>query len=369
VPLKLYEPDLKHPTWRVRGKYLGVSIERSTGTREKKVASRLLAKWKDDIERGCYAKAEDPTFASAALSYMQAGGENRFLEQLIKHFGLTLLARITQADVDNAAAILFPTATPATRNRHVYTPVSAVLRHGGVRTGLARPKGASGETRLFWLSPEQAMALVAAARARIGHAERRVENALPVFKGQARAGVRSARRYVALIVFLLYTGCRISEAIKLRPEDLELQRAFAFVGKTKNGKPRPVHLPPQVVAELANIEFGKQRVFGIATRNTRLYLWLNEIAAAAGVHIPDGVGYHAFRHTYGAWMRRYAGLDTSGLVGTGAWKSRNAAAIYEHVEASEEARKADMLPWDADLGAGWEMASPKANKVNNDAVF
>jgi hypothetical protein len=43
-------------------------------------------------------------------------------------------------------------------------------------------------------------------------------------------------------------------------------------------------------------------------------------------------------------MRRYGGLDTSGLVATGAWKSRQAAAVYEHVEASEEAQKSDMLP-------------------------
>ena len=43
-------------------------------------------------------------------------------------------------------------------------------------------------------------------------------------------------------------------------------------------------------------------------------------------------------------MRRYGGLDTSGLVGTGAWKSPRGAAIYEHVEVSEEAQKAALLP-------------------------
>jgi integrase len=355
MPPKLYEPDPKHPTWRVRGKYLGVSVDRSTGTREKKVASRILAKWKDDIERGAYAKAEDPTFASAALSYMQAGGESRFLEPLIKHFGLTLLARITQADIDAAAAALYPTDTAATRNRQVYTPVSAVLRHGGVKSGLTRPKGASGEPRLVWLTQEQAFALVAAAKARIGQAERRVEETPPQFKGAAQAGVRSARRFVALIVFLLYTGCRLTEALRVRPQDVELQRAFAYVGKTKNGKPRPVHLPPQVVAELANIEFGKERVFGVSAKCGRLYAWLDEIATAAGVHIPDRVAFHIFRHTFGAWMRRFGGLDTSGLVGTGAWQSRKAAAVYEHVEATEEAAKADLLPWAAELGGAWEM--------------
>jgi hypothetical protein len=51
-----------------------------------------------------------------------------------------------------------------------------------------------------------------------------------------------------------------------------------------------------------------------------------------------GSATHA-RHT-----TRHAGLDTSGLVGTGAWRPHAAARTYEHVESGEEARKADFLP-------------------------
>jgi hypothetical protein len=135
LPLKLCPPDPKHPTWRVRGKYLGVSIQRSTGAREKSVAQKLLNQWKENIERGCYARPEDPTFASATLSYLQAGGEATYLEPLIEHFGVKLLALITQADIDAAAAKLYPELTDASRNRFVYTPVSAVMHHAGVPYG------------------------------------------------------------------------------------------------------------------------------------------------------------------------------------------------------------------------------------------
>jgi integrase len=105
-------------------------------------------------------------------------------------------------------------------------------------------------------------------------------------------------------------------------------------------------LPPVIVAALATHPRGMARVgklfrFG---KNGRLYTWLGEAARAAGVEIPQGVAFHAFRHTWGAWLRRYAGLDTTGLVATGAWRSRQAAAVYEHSEQSEEARKADLLP-------------------------
>lgn len=358
MPLKLCPPDPKHPTWRVRGKYLRVKVDRSTGTRQKSVAQKLLKKWEEEIERGAYARPEDPTFASAAVSYMQAGGDATFLEPLIAHFGVMLLARIGQPELDAAGSALYPNGTHATRNRQVYTPAAAVIHHAGVEKTFKRPKGARGESRLTWLTPDQAFALIAAARARAMKLEAEVETTPRQFRGAARAGVRAAHRFTALCLFLLYTGCRLTETLRARPQDVEIGRSFAFIGKTKNGDPRPVHLPPQVVAELANIDFGRTRVFGFAGKSGRLYAWLDEIAKAAGIVIPPRVAFHIFRHTYGAWMRRYGGLDTSGLVGTGAWRSRQAAAVYEHVEASEEARKADLLPR-PDLGATWEKQAKK----------
>jgi integrase len=359
MPLKLCPPDPKHPTWRVRGKYLGVKVERSTGAREKSVAQKLLKKWEEDIERGCYARPEDPTFASAALSYMQAQGDAAFLEPLIAHFGDKMLEQITQADVDAAAVTLYPAATAATRNRQVYTPFSAVRQHVGIDKRLKRPKGARGQSRLCWLSPDKAGALIAAARARAQRLEAEAGEKPRQFKGAARANARAARRFTALCLFLLYTGCRLTETLRIRPQDVELSRSYAFVGKTKTGDPRPVHLPPQVVAELAHVEFGRTRVFGFVGKSGRLYEWLKEIAKAAGVVIPPRVAFHIFRHTYGAWMRRYGGLDTSGLVATGAWRSHDAARVYEHVETSEEAQKANLLPC-ADSGAAWEKQPRKA---------
>ena len=88
--------------------------------------------------------------------------------------------------------------------------------------------------------------------------------------------------------------------------------------------------------------YNSQTIFGFAKAG-RLYDLLTLAEAQSGVIIPDGVAFHAFRHTYGAWMRR-AGVDTAGLVATGRWKNPQSAAVYEHVDASEEARTADLLP-------------------------
>jgi hypothetical protein len=62
---------------------------------------------------------------------MRSGGERKFLTPLLKYFGETPLKQITQALIDRAAAELLPNGTPPTRNRQIYTPVSAVLHHAG----------------------------------------------------------------------------------------------------------------------------------------------------------------------------------------------------------------------------------------------
>ena len=61
-------------------------------------------------------------------------------------------------------------------------------------------------------------------------------------------------------------------------------------------------------------------------------------------HGLDWVNFHTFCHTYATWMRRYAGLDTKGLVGTGRWRSEQSASRYAHVVPSEDARAASGLP-------------------------
>jgi integrase len=132
---------------------------------------------------------------------------------------------------------------------------------------------------------------------------------------------------------------------------VNLQDAFAYVPKTKNDQPRAVHLPPVVVAALASHPRGLdrrhkdgrgQKVFRFV-KCGRIYTWLGKAKAAAGADL-SFVTFHVFRHTWATWMRRYSGLDTRGLVGTGAWDDAASAQRYAHVVASEESRRADMLP-------------------------
>ena len=236
MPLKLIEPRAgMSKNWRIRGTYLRISVDQTTGTPDKKVAARALAKVRDEIECGAFSRPGAPTFASAALKYIEAGGEERFILKLADHFGETPLARIDQAAVDAAALALYPRATPATRNRQVYSPVSAILKGAGVVEGLKRPKGARGARRLFWLTPGQATAILAAATGR-------------------------DLEFGLFLAFLLYTGCRLTEVLMLQIRDLNLSEGWARIAETKNGEPRLVHLPPVIVAALATHPRGMGRV-------------------------------------------------------------------------------------------------------------
>lgn len=328
MPLKLIPPRKgKSPNFTIRGTYLGVYIERSAGTGVRALAARVLAKIKRDIETGAVTSKtrERLTFAGAATDYMKAGGEARFLTPIIEHFTLTPVDEITQGAIDRAATKIYPDATPATRNRQVYSPVSAVLRHAGIKLALKRPKGAQGVSRNRWLWPEQAFAVIEAATA-------------------------TDKELGILLELLLYTGERLSPPLVMRCDELRLSENFCFIRDTKNGDPRPVHLPKQVVAALKRhprgIGRGEQRVFRF-TKGSAFYKLLRAATGRASRETRSDLSWvtpHVFCHTYGTWMRRYGGLDVIGLVATGRWKDPKSAARYTHTVVSEESRKADLLP-------------------------
>lgn len=324
MPIKLIPPRKGFsPYYYGRGTHLGFFVDRSTKCVRPALAKRVITQWEADIERGIFAKKKGPTFLSAALAYKQSGGDERPVAKLIAHFGDTPLTEIGQQEIDTAALKLFPKQTPATRNREVYTPVSAILKGAGVDFKVKRPKGSRGRVMVEWLWPEQAERFIVEAT-----------------KLDAEFGL--------LLQVLLYTGLRLSEATSwFKVDNLRLTESFAYVPKTKNGKPRPVYLPPDLVVALANHPRGYDRpgekVFRFA-KGGKLYDMLYRAAEASGIALPDRQAFHLFRHTYGTWMRRYGGADTKALVDTGAWDSEQSASRYAHAVAGEDAKRADAFP-------------------------
>jgi integrase len=366
MPLKLVPPRPgKTPNYTIRGTYLRVYVERTTGTPDKQRAAQVLKDAKQSIERGEYRSEPEttveaprpPTFADAALAYLRAGGEGKYISPIIEATGEHALCdkpltEIDQIAIDNAASALYPNAPATTTNRQFYTPVSAVLKRAGIEREIKRPKGWRGSKATEWLEPEQAFPLIDAA-----------------YELEPEFGL--------FCLTLLYTGMRLGDPIKSRLRDLKLGEALLYVPDTKNGEPRPVHLPPVLVdafrdqpprtarprkaagVALANGAAGQSRrdagvPFLDRSPDEKLFRFhiggrLRKLLALAmknaGLKFPRRQGgFHLFCHTYGTWMTRYGELDTYGLVRTKRWKDPASADRYNHTIASPEARRADLMP-------------------------
>ena len=152
----------RSPYWRVSGTEYGIGIDRSTQVADKSSAAKLLKQWRDEAKRQHLAPPDQTrglSFAAAAVSYLRAGRSKLFVKPLVIHFGETPLAKIGQAEIDAAAAAILPNALPQTRNRSVYTPALAIMRHAGVIKAIKRPKWTGGR-RLDWLRPDDAFKLL-----------------------------------------------------------------------------------------------------------------------------------------------------------------------------------------------------------------
>lgn len=283
-----------------------------------------------------------------AINYMEAGGERRPLARLLRYFKERPLREIDQAAIDGAAAALFPKTTAATRNREVYTPVSAVLKRAGLDFRIRRPKGWRGRIIRRWLWLEQAWRVIDAA-----------------YGVDPELG--------PLCVMLLFGGLRISEQLAMRCDDIRLSEAFGFVPDSKNGEPQPVHLTPHMIERLRahprGLDRPGQRLFRFHKGGGLDFKPIQACAIASGIEPPkrvkrgskwpqlppyefDWVTWHTFRRTYATWMRRYGDLDDKDLVDTHRWKTIESASRYAQTVVHEAARKADLLPTPPSIGDG-----------------
>lgn len=343
MPLKLISPRKgKSPNWSIRGTYLGVYVDRSAKTDRRKLAATQLADLQRQIESGEFPEKPSapgaPTFVTAAVAYLKSRDLSRFaaykIGLLIRHFGDTLAADIDQGAIDGAALALYPAGTPVMRNAYVYTPVSAILHHGNIDIAVKRPKGGLGRTVTDYMTHDDARAIIEAAD-------------------------EFDQEFALLLRFLLYTGCRVGEALKLRPEDVRLAEARAWVRTSKNGKPRTLRLKGALVEILSlHRPHSAVKFFRFKQGGNFAHLLTRAKLAALGVPCPRRrptgwyppanrlafVNFHTFRHTWATWMRQYGGADLQGLVATGNWSSVRVAQRYAHVVARDEWDRVEELP-------------------------
>ncbi len=344
--LRLYPPRKGlSQNWRIRGTYLGQRVDQSSRTHRRQVAAAIL----NDIA----AKIERKEWRAAPRE---------------EHFGETPWREIDQAAIDQAATILRPTASAATRNRCVYTPIAAILRFKDATFHIRRPPGAKGKSRTDYLNPPDAMAIIEAAETIDGD-------------------------FARLLRFLLYSGARLGEVLSLDWADIH--NATAYIRTSKNDDPRTVRLRDDLADDLESIRKPAGPVFPFRYGTALKVRLKRATCLASGVewHRKDrrcsenfsvgsdgtvgagaspstiaisttatGVGtassswikspphrlrwvnFHVFRHTFATWFRQYGGGDIQGLVATGNWRDRKNAERYTHTHAHPEWARVERFP-------------------------
>lgn len=324
----------------VRGTVCGKSIFESTGTADPKQAEAYKAKRENELwTASVFGSRAVVTFSSAVEAYVQAEERSEatkaYLVRLLPYFGKMRLASITQEVVDRSYQYVLTkgaSASPATKVRGVLTPLRAVLEFAAIRQWCDRPafKGPSiPKTRSTFLRPDEATRLI-----------------------------ESASKHIRpLLIFLLGTGCRMSEAIDLDWRDVDLRGARVVVWQ-KQGNERHVDLPPRVVnilqalpdrdgpvfrpryrrgigrgyADKARMSGGQiKSAWSVACRKAglpgRQRVWIPKGQDKEKVAFVPDVTPHDLRHTWASWhycLHR----DIIALKYDGGWSTMSIVARY-----------------------------------------
>lgn len=320
MPLKLKPRQIETPkgtvtVWYVTGT-CPLTKERfrvSTRCHRKSDAEAYLAKTIDgQREKAKFGIAGVATFGEAVVEYLAKGGEARYLKPLSLYLGDMTLKDITDTDLTRGAAKHFPNAKPATLVRQWYGPFQSVW-NAAVKSRMAVPHD--------WAKPK---------------IPKRKLPEIPtdewlwtVLKACTRVEQRAA------IVYMSFSGARISEVVNIRARDYDPERAIIFLTDTKTDEPRVTYLPPFVneALKLLPREDPEAALFGYSTRYS-LRTVLRRAAKRAKVPYfsPHKVGRHLFAKRFLA-----SGNSLRELMEGGGWKSVQAVMMYAHLERNRVA--------------------------------
>jgi integrase len=306
--------------WTISGTVAGQRIRLRATTNNRRLAEEQASALEAKILRETWhgPKAGTHTFPEAALSYLEAAPRSDSTKRDVLRI-FEALGHVPLAEVDQEAAIqvrekvLRADASPAAYTRHVVTPLRAILNHAHAlgwchRPRIKAPRQPEGRTR--FLTPAEA--------------ERLIEAAAPHLR--------------PLLVFLLCTGTRMSEALELEWRDVDLASSRVILWKTKTGRRRVADLPPRVVATLSALPHREGPVFltnrgepyWSSGRNSGGQIktgWRNALRRA---RLDPELTPHDLRHTWASWhYARYK--DLLRLKQDGGWSSVELVERYAHL--------------------------------------
>ncbi|MBI4468109.1 MAG: site-specific integrase [Acidobacteria bacterium] len=344
--------------WRFRLQIRGVRYARPVPeATTKKQAQAAETRFKNELLQGRYDLVDqarmDTTLSQYSKQYLNWSEEHKKsfkddrtnMAVLVVHFGSKRLSDISPIDVERfkIERRKTPTRRGTTRAAATVNRELALLRHVltmALRDGLIRDHPMkSGKVRLYrednkverFLNEEEEAQLLLACVGRYAHLR-------------------------PIIVTALYTGMRRGEVFNLKWSDVDLDRNQIHVRKSKTGKPRTIHITPNVhsvIEQLLPLTAESEFVFGnpnTGKARTDSKHGFTAVCRAAGI---AGLRFHDLRHTFATRLARSSGniVDVAHVLGHAQISTtmRYAHAIPDKVAAAMDRlampeRKAVSLP-------------------------
>jgi len=296
MPLKIYRRK-GSLVYHYRGTLAGDRLRGTTGSSDKETATRIASEvenafWKRRLD----GPQEVLTFPKAAALYIAAGKEQRFIAPILKYWKDAKIKDMTPGAIRQSAIEIYPKAGNATRNRQVIVPTQAIINHAAEAElcPAIKVKRFKFDTKI---KKPVTLEWIKAFRA---HADR------------ADVGV--------LALFMFATGARISEALGVQWEDIDIKGRKVLIRQSKLGNERIAHLPRDLMVALANLprqHKGRDiKPFNFAGHSAALKAWERAVEAA-GI---EPLTFHSCRHGFATGCLR-KGIDPVTTAKLGGWKS------------------------------------------------
>ena len=292
--------------WGYRERSTGASDEREAWKRGREIQAEFLEALSRPLKK---KPAASMTLIAAIHLYLKAVGRNgEYLEKFVDDCPNMPINEIDQGWLDERAERYYPGRTAATKNRAVYTPMSAVLNHVASVVKdfnpprIKRPRG--------WLPPSNFKK--------------------PPDDWWARVVPHCSPGLEAFLWFTHAHLRRVSEACSIRPEDIDPVTWKVTLWDSKEEQWISLQLAEPVIKAFDKYEWRKKKyVFGFCDKG-KVRKALVKACAKAGVpyHVPKDVGRHS-----GASHLLGEGCTTKEVAEAGRWKStRMVDKVYGHLE-------------------------------------
>lgn len=258
------------------------------------------------------------TFAEAASSYVENGGQSKYLPRVVDYLGDRPIKDIVPFDIKRMALDLYPNTKNSTRNRHALTPARSVIIHGYERgwCNLMRlpsfkedPPKRKKPASLSWLH---------------------------IFARQCE--IDRLPYLAALVLFMAQTGARVSEAVDLRWSEVDLATRKVLILKTKTSRNSVRHLTDDLVSRLqllhSRYPSGPQDHVFLYTSRYAVNERIKAVCDRAGIAYKSS---HACgRHSF-ATNAMALGLDIKTTMEAGDWRS-SAVFLETYVHVQDASR-------------------------------